>query len=289
MKLINFHSANDFLTLTREQLEAQEVVNSLMLGVAGNLSTNLHFYGDKDPYLAVIESDGRQVLRATMTPPFGLVLSFDAPDVNEALALVASNLLESGLHLPDVSGPKPVAEQFAQVWANQTEGSFELEMAQRLYELRAVQPVQGVAGEMVVATEADIPLITKWSIAFAIDCFGKCMNTEEHISKGVTNKVAAGAWHLWQVAGEPVSMVTAGRPTRHGISVSGVYTPPEQRRHGYASACVAAFSQKLLDQGYQFCSLFTDLANPTSNSIYMQIGYQPVADFDKYKLISPVS
>jgi predicted GNAT family acetyltransferase len=89
------------------------------------------------------------------------------------------------------------------------------------------------------------------------------------------------------VEGEPVSMAIRSRPTRHGISVSGVYTPPEQRRHGYATACVAALSQKLLDQGYQFCSLFTDLANPTSNSIYMQVGYRPVADFDKYKLIPP--
>jgi hypothetical protein len=75
------------------------------------------------------------------------------------------------------------------------------------------------------------------------------------------------------------------RPTRSGISVSGVYTPPEHRKHGYASACVAALSQQLLDQGYKFCSLFTDLANPTSNKIYNRIGYQPVSDFDKFKLV----
>ena len=68
------------------------------------------------------------------------------------------------------------------------------------------------------------------------------------------------------------------RPTPHGISVGGVYTPPEQRRHGYASSCVAALSQQLLDAGCEFCSLFTDLGNPTSNDIYQQIGYRPVCD-----------
>jgi predicted GNAT family acetyltransferase len=41
-------------------------------------------------------------------------------------------------------------------------------------------------------------------------------------------------------------------------------------------------SQQLLDAGWEFCALFTDLANPTSNSIYQKVGYQPVADFDEY-------
>jgi predicted GNAT family acetyltransferase len=34
----------------------------------------------------------------------------------------------------------------------------------------------------------------------------------------------------------------------------------------------------LLDRGHRFCFLYTDLANPTSNSIYMRIGYEPVCD-----------
>ena len=32
----------------------------------------------------------------------------------------------------------------------------------------------------------------------------------------------------------------------------------------------------------KYCCLFTDLANPTSNSIYMKIGYQPIADYLVY-------
>jgi predicted GNAT family acetyltransferase len=61
-----------------------------------------------------------------------------------------------------------------------------------------------------------------------------------------------------------------------------VYTPPEYRRRGYASASVAALSQSLLNQGHQFCFLFTDLANPTANHIYQDIGYQPVGDWHQY-------
>ena len=61
-----------------------------------------------------------------------------------------------------------------------------------------------------------------------------------------------------------------------------MYTPPEFRRRGYATACVAALNQQQLDAGRQFCALYTDLANPTSNSIYQKIGYVPVTDSSHY-------
>ena len=70
--------------------------------------------------------------------------------------------------------------------------------------------------------------------------------------------------------------------TPRGVRINAVYTPPQSRRRGYASACVAALSQLLLGAGRQFCFLFTDLANPTSNRIYQQIGYRAVCDVDEY-------
>jgi predicted GNAT family acetyltransferase len=39
----------------------------------------------------------------------------------------------------------------------------------------------------------------------------------------------------------------------------------------------------MLAEGRRFCFLFTDLGNPTSNHIYQEIGYRPVADVDVYR------
>ena len=66
-----------------------------------------------------------------------------------------------------------------------------------------------------------------------------------------------------------------------------MYTPPEFRGRGYASACVAAASQAQLDAGRRFCFLFTDLANATSNHIYQEIGYEPVRDVEVYRFGEP--
>ena len=90
-----------------------------------------------------------------------------------------------------------------------------------------------------------------------------------------------GRLFLWEDQGT-VSMAAGMSETPNGIRVGFVYTPPEARRHGYASACVSALSQHYLDHGRQFCFLYTDLANPTSNAIYQRIGYQPVCDVEDY-------
>ena len=42
-------------------------------------------------------------------------------------------------------------------------------------------------------------------------------------------------------------------------------------------------SQGALDDGKRFCFLFTDAANPTSNHIYQEIGYEHVRDVHIYR------
>jgi len=87
--------------------------------------------------------------------------------------------------------------------------------------------------------------------------------------------------YLWE-DGQAVSIAGRSRPTPDGTTVNYVYAPPEHRNRGYASACVAPLSQLLLDEGYWYCLLFTDLAKPTSNKIYRAVGYEPVCDVDEY-------
>jgi predicted GNAT family acetyltransferase len=56
-----------------------------------------------------------------------------------------------------------------------------------------------------------------------------------------------------------------------------VYTPPELRGRGYASACVATLTarEQATTPGYR-CMLYTDLANAATNRLYQAIGYRRV-------------
>jgi len=77
--------------------------------------------------------------------------------------------------------------------------------------------------------------------------------------------------------GRIVSMAAKERPFMDMITVSYVYTPVSLRNQGYATTCVGMLTELLL-KSYRLVTLYTDLSNPTSNSIYQKIGYRPVID-----------
>ena len=149
-------------------------------------------------------------------------------------------------------------------------------MRQRLYRLTAVTPPVGVRGQARWAEATDVELLVRWAGAFNAEAIPG--SPPGDTTALVARHLAARTLLVWDNEG-PVSMAASTRSTPHGGSVSLVYTPPEKRGHGYASACVAAFTQRILDSGKQFCTLFTDLANPTSNRIYQRMGYRPLAEF----------
>src|SRR4029450_8510853 len=96
---------------------------------------------------------------------------------------------------------------------------------------------------------------------------------------------SAGFW-LWQDEGRPVSLAGFGGPTPWGIRIGPVYTPPELRRRGYGTAVTAGAAQMPPEPGHRFCFLYTGLANPTSNAIYMRIGYEPVCDSQEIAFVT---
>ncbi|HUY75444.1 MAG TPA: GNAT family N-acetyltransferase, partial [Ktedonobacterales bacterium] len=220
---------------------------------------------------------------AIQTPPFNLVLSLLAAgaDAEAVMAALARDLRTDYAALPGVTASKALAPIFAWHWQAVSGQTYQVSVEERIYKLTAVLPVTGVAGVFRRATQDDRTLLIDWMQAFA----DEELLGEPHDAERVVDNILASpdrAIYLWEDAGRPVSLAAYGSPTPNGIRVGPVYTPPEARGHGYASACVAALSQLLLDSGRRFCFLFTDLANPTSNHIYQAIGYEPVADVDMY-------
>ena len=124
--------------------------------------------------------------------------------------------------------------------------------------------------------------MTRWTVALGLDIDEPI--TEAEAACSVARLTAANDLTVWEQDAEVVSMAAVVRRTRRSSSIALVYTPPELRGSGFASATVAELSQRELDAGQAWCSLFTDLANPTSNHIYTEIGYEPVCDFRHFTL-----
>jgi uncharacterized protein len=181
-----------------------------------------------------------------------------------------------------IAGPCRQGERFCKGWTERHGVQVTSTISQRIYQLEVVSPMAPSLGTTRVADEADRNLLEAWGLQFSRDCHME--TTAERNREAVTKAIRLSSCYFWVIDGKPVSMAEVRGPTPSGIRISNVYTPLEFRRRGYATALVAAVSQKMLDAGRQFCVLFTDLANPTSNSIYHKIGYRPVCNHIQYVL-----
>jgi len=277
-----YRQASDFLARARAELERNEVVNGLPLGI----TLHLQKFPERieiQPYLATVEDEGKLIVAAVMTPPFRLIVTSNLLDAfGEAPSLLIHNLREHGWPVPGVLGPSSLSDLFAQTWTSLTGEVSHLRTHERLFELTQVIAPRPGPGELRIATPDDTALVVRWTKAFQEEALHTSLSDEEALDWART-RIGNGAVYLWVLPdGAIVSMVATTRPVSRVISIAPVYSPPELRGRGYASRSVAALSQHLLDSGWQRCSLFTDLTNPTSNSIYQQVGYRPVCDFNEY-------
>jgi predicted GNAT family acetyltransferase len=193
---------------------------------------------------------------------------------NAVDALVA-DVAESLPTLGGVTGPVEEAEAFAERWTVQRGGRWSTHMRLKLHVLTEVEPnVAPCPGVLRSATDADVALAREW-----IDAYLRDAGLEPAADRDVAERMVRQALlSLWIDADVPRCMAATSRASGSGCSIYGVYTPPANRRRGYATATVAALSATLLARGRTFCCLYTDAANPTSNSIYAKIGYRPIRD-----------
>ena len=276
MELRRFTAVGDFLEMAEPFLVEREAEHNLMLGVAASVTEAPEAYSGP-PYLAVVTDRSRVVAAALRTPPFRLILS--EVDDPRAIGLVAEDLLAD--ELPGVLGPVEHVRAFVEARAASGGSQGTLEMSERIYRLTDVQPIPQILGRARPATVDDRDLVIAWVEAFMREAFGDA--APESVASDADRWLArrGRSLHLWE-DGDVVSLAGTGGRTPNGIRIGPVYTPPNARRRGYASALVAAVSQAELDAGRRFCFLFTDLDNPTANHIYQAIGYAPVRDVEAY-------
>lgn len=274
MDYIEYQDVKTFLSATQSVFKENEALFGLMLGISLRLVENPLYYGSQ-PFLATIADKKDLQLIALMTPPYKLQIASLSIESTKAIELLASNLNKGDWNVPAVIAEKETAKCFESEWKILTDCKSEHGMRQRIYQLYTVAHHNYPSGCFRKATEDDLSYATSWSNSFHDDCFGSSISKE--CTEITRSMIENGDLYLWEDP-IPVSMAGFARPTENGISVNYVYTPPEFRKKGYASALVASLSKLALENGKEFCTLYTDLNNSTSNSIYQKIGYEAVAD-----------
>lgn len=284
MKLHRYESANEFYPRARSYLLEREAQHNLILGICTTHMLHPESVSGQ-PYFALVEHESGQILTSAVIIPSFLLTIGHTRDT-EALKPLIDDVYDFLPTLPGVSAAKETSHLFANLWGAKTGVSAFRSVAMRIYQLDAVTPVKGVAGAMRRADESDRALLSQWVADFNQEALpgSPPLNIERLMDLYLNSDTKdVRGYYIWEVDGLPVTMAGYTGPTPNGIRINAVYTPPELRRRGYASALVAKLSQHLLDEGRRFCFLFTDIGNSTSNKIYQEIGYHAVCDVDEYK------
>jgi|SRR5580658_604014 GNAT superfamily N-acetyltransferase len=252
-------------------LSSQPVLHNLVLSI-------LHArvaQGDPGRYWMAIQQDDTVgvVVQSPLTFPATLT-----PMETPVAAAIADAIAEAGIALPGINGEASTAAMFAGQWSERSKSAATPFQGNRLYELLEIGEAPDIEGRLRRAGPKERNLMILWTRAFQHEIGESGNDTELRVDRGL----AAGQLWLWDRSGEAVSMAVSREPLYGVVRLSGVYTPPEKRKHGYAAACVRALSKQLREAGYR-CILYTDLGNPTSNSIYRRIGYRAVAEALRYR------
>jgi len=256
-------------------LAAEPTRNTLLLSIPAVLRKRGPLaFGDEPPRYGWFE-DANAAVRAALvqTPPHPMLLS-ELPD-GAADSLVQA-LLAADWQISGVNASTPTADAVAAKWCAATGESALVRMTNRLYVLGdLVGPTPAPPGASRIATAADLDLLTNWYVDFAQEVGDPVLNVQRVVGDRVEN----GTMVLWEVEGAPVSMAGISVIQEgDGIRIGPVYTPKELRGRAYAAAATTAACRLANQLGAREVSLFTDLANPTSNALYQRLGFRPIED-----------
>jgi uncharacterized protein len=266
MRVTRYDDPQEFSAAAMEILLRDEAANNLIIGLLARLTY------PADAMLCTV-ADGDQVVAAgLMTPGRPMALS-EAPA--QAIQALVEELAKEGVSLPGVIGKNHVADEFAVRWTRRMKLKTRPAMTLGVHQLDRVTWPTRAPGRFRQATPQDVDVT-----ADLIDAFAKAIH--EPMAQDPHDKaregIEQGRIYLWEDDGRVVSIAAWNRRLMSGIAIGLVYTPPDLRGRGYASNCVASLSQHMLDSGWKFCCLFTDLANPTSNKIYRDMGYRMICE-----------
>ena len=283
MKTVFYTDGKRFYDDTIALLEKNELQNNLLIG---NATYACDFIRNEDVFVCVVDKSIELI--GTMTPPFNFVLYAVDNKINiDAVECLVDSLIERNINIPGFLADKELSELFSCRYADKSKQIKKAGTSMRIYRLDKINPeLPKIPGVFRQAVEADIQYMGEWFHSFEVECgMNQAGNMDEETAKAL-EAIKGGNCFVWDDNGA-VATAKNDRRIKNAACINGVYTPPHFRKRGYATACVAALSQKLLNDGFDYCYLFTDLANPISNSIYQKIGYFPVCDYDEWMIENP--
>jgi predicted GNAT family acetyltransferase len=266
-----------------EALLASTVRNTVPATVLHSLRGG-HFPDTGWRFALIRDRAGTVSAAALRTPPRAMLCT----EIGErdAAGLIGA-WLAADPELPGVTAQADTARAIAAAYRDQTGGESELKMSTALHAVspeELVDPPRPAAGQLRAPRPEEHELVVEWYLAFIAE--SEIGEPHDAARRAALSRIERELLLVWDDGGEPVSLIGRTVAIAGVPRIGPVYTPPALRGRGYASSAVAALSRTMFADGARRIVLFTDLANPTANKIYGELGYRRLAEYEEHALRS---
>jgi RimJ/RimL family protein N-acetyltransferase len=140
-----------------------------------------------------------------------------------------------------------------------------------------------------LAREADVPLLSRWRVDFAVETLGAEDTEATRATYGgtVARQQRTGLLYVLEEEGRIVSTTAFNAWAPPAAQVGGVYTPPSLRGRGHARAAVAGSVLDAASRGVSRVVLFT--GSPAARRAYEAVGFREVGDYGIVLLARPAA
>jgi GNAT superfamily N-acetyltransferase len=279
MEVLRFDDPQAFAREAGTVLSGDPDRNNMPLAILQTLLDHPEVFPERRLWLA--RSDDGPRGAALQTPPHNVIVA--EPLEPGAVAALAEAVVVDGGTLPGVMANKPTAVLFSERVTALTGRAVEVYIEEGVWRLNEVADIPTPSGSARVATPADRELVLRLVHEFHAEALPSDHPVDEAaMERQLDLKLEGegGGWWFWE---DESHLSLSGFTVIPGIAsrIGPVYTPPPDRRRGYAGKLVAELSAaRLAVDGV--CYLYTDLSNPTSNALYGRIGYEMICEAGQY-------
>jgi len=283
MLVKEYEKARTFLADYESILLEKEAISQLILYNANQKLNVLE--NEKGLFGAVLEEEKTFLLFCNIAPHNFIIHVVMQDNIAQTSMALADFLGNSHIMISGINARHDVCQSFMEQYKKHINCTFVEKLGMDIMEIRKVNDIKPVEGSQRLALPEEAKLIAGWIIQFQIEALTSEMDYEAALNKAMKliddNKI-----YLYENSDqEVVTMAVASRKLVHGMAITYVFTPEEYRGKGYAAANMYYLSKELLEQGFEFCTLFVDKKNPLSNRAYEKVGYKILEDNYEYLII----
>ncbi len=260
----------EYLEDTIDLLLINPVRNNIIIGLCLNSIRRtipqekillLNLYHSSKIVLTVLKNQKRALL---------LGHDYQLEDIIE----LSKYLINGKIEMEGVLADKELAVKFSKIHYP----NFQIEKTLIAHQLGMLKSIQISEGSFEVCTMEDLDIISNWLVNFQIECKLPNFMGQEQTRIDTLKRIENKSLYKWVVGDSIVSICAEAVSNQYFSKISLVYTPQEYRRKNYARSCVWSLTKLIQEGGQKTICLFTDKANPTSNKIYGEIGFEAIGE-----------